>query len=144
VSDQAIVYPTDQVVGALPATGSLDDLRSALRDSGVADDAVTVHRGRGDGGELAPRTEDADGLKERVVRGAQKVLGDEAERLQVLEDRLAEGATLVCVALAADEDDDDARDREKRDIGGVLRAHGAEDVAFYGKYQIEQLDASST
>jgi hypothetical protein len=144
VSDQALVYPTDQVVGALPSTSSLDDLRSALRDTGVADDAVTVHRGPGDSGELAPRTDDADGIKERMVRGAQKVLGDESERLQVLEDRLAEGATLVCVALAADEDDDDGREREKRDIGAALRAHGADDIAFYGKYQIEQLDNSAT
>jgi hypothetical protein len=144
VTEQNLVYPTDQVVGALPATRSLDDLREALRDAGVTDDAVTVHRGPGDSGELAPQTDDGEGVKEKVTRTAQKVLGDESERLQVLEDRLREGATLVCVQLASDEDDDDGREREKRDLGATLRAHGAEDIAFYGKYQIEQLDASAT
>ncbi|MEX0835893.1 MAG: hypothetical protein WD010_07365, partial [Nitriliruptor sp.] len=113
-----------------------------LRDAGVADEAVSVHRG-GDG-DLAPRADDGEGVKETVVRAAQKVLGDEAERMRVLEDRLGEGATIVCVQLAADEDDDDAREREKAELGQVLRSHGADDVAFYGKYQIEQLDSSAT
>jgi hypothetical protein len=140
VSDDTFVYPTDQVVGALPAGRSVDQLRDALREAGVADEAVTVHSSRD--ADLSPKADDGEGVKQTVVRAAQKVLGDESERLQVLEDRLAEGATLVCVHLAAD--DDDARDAEKRRIGGVLRDHGAEDVAFYGRYQIEQLDASAT
>ncbi|MEX1179093.1 MAG: hypothetical protein WEB09_11595 [Nitriliruptor sp.] len=141
MSDETFVYPTDQVVGAVPAGHDTDELRSALAAAGVPEDAITVHS-RSDGQDLAPRTGDADGAKQTVVRAAQKVLGDESERMQVLEDRLAEGATLVCVRLAAD--DDDAREQEKRDLGAVLRRHGAEDVAFYGKYQIEQLDTSAT
>ncbi len=142
MTDATFVYPTDQVVGALPADRDLDELRSALRDAGVADGAVSVHRA--DDGDLAPRTGDGDGVKQTVVRAAQKVLGDEAERMRVLEDRLGEGATIVCVQLAAAEDEEDAREREKVELGQVLRSHGADDVAFYGKYQIQQLDSSAT
>lgn len=137
-----LVYPTDQVVGALPEGGDLDGLRAALRDAGVDDGQVAVHRD-GDA-DLEPDPAGADGVIKTVAQAAQQVLGDEAERLRVLEDRLAEGATLVCIHLAADEDEEDARDEEKRRIGAVLRDHGARDVAFYGKYQIQQLDASAT
>lgn len=143
MSDNTFVYPTDQVVGAIPVGRSTDDAVAALRDAGASDDAVTVHR-REDGDDLAPRIGAADGVKETVVHTAQKVLGDEAERLHVLEERLDEGATLVCVRLASDPDDEDGRAEEKRTLGRALRDSGAQDVAFYGRYQIQQLDASST
>jgi hypothetical protein len=79
----------------------------------------------------------------KVVRTAQKVLGDEAERMHVLDDALEAGHHVVGVHVD-DTDDDEARDVEKNRIAGLLRQHGARDVAYYGQFQIEQLDASAT
>jgi hypothetical protein len=67
-----------------------------------------VLRGAGDA-DLAPDPEEGGALT-RVVRTAQKVLGDEAERLNVLDEALEAGAVVVGVQVASDEDDEDARD----------------------------------
>ncbi len=140
--DQHLTYPTDSVVGVLDDPDGLDGLLDALRDAGASDDRIRVFQGAEDA-DLRPDPSE-DGVVSRVVRTAQKVLGDEAERLHVLDDALEAGAAVVCVQVASDGDDDDARDQELADLGRALRGAGARDIAFYGEYQIQQLDAAGT
>jgi hypothetical protein len=140
--DDKLTYPTDQVVGVLDDPGALDGLLEDLRGAGASDDRTTVLRGAGDA-DLAPDP-DEGGAITRVVRTAQKVLGDEAERLNVLDEALERGAVVVGVKVASDDDDEDARDRELQQLAAAFRGAGARDIAFYGEYQIQQLDAAGT
>jgi hypothetical protein len=142
VSDDHLTYPTDQVVGVLDDPSGLDDLLTGLRDAGASDGRTTVLRGAGDA-DLAPDAGEG-GPVTRIVQAAQKVLGDEAERLQILDEALEAGAAVVGVQVASDDDDEDARDRELSSLAAAFRAAGARDVAFYGEYQIQQLDAAGT
>jgi hypothetical protein len=140
--DSKLEYPTDQVVGVLDDPDRLDQLLSDLRDAGAGEDRITVLRG-GDEADLAPDPSEG-GAVTKVVRTAQKVLGDEAERLNVLDDALEAGAVVVGVRVAASDDDEDARNAELSELASAFRGVGARDIAFYGEYQIQQLDAAGT
>jgi membrane-associated protease RseP (regulator of RpoE activity) len=102
---------------------------------------VDVIRGGPGEGDLRPDVGEGGPIK-AIVRTAQKVLGDEDERLHVLDDALEAGHHVVTVRLTGE--DDDERDAAKAALGAAMRDHGAHDVAFYGKYQIQQLDAGAT
>jgi hypothetical protein len=140
--DDALTYPTDQVVGVLDDPAALDALLDRLDEADVSADRTTVLRGAGDA-DLAPDPGEG-GPVTRIVRTAQKVLGDEAERLHVLDEALEAGAVVVGVQVATAADDEDARDRELADLAAAFRSVGAHDIAFYGEYQIQQLDAAGT
>ncbi|WP_052668252.1 hypothetical protein [Nitriliruptor alkaliphilus] len=140
--DDALTYPTDQVVGVLDDPSALDGLLDRLGRADVSADRTTVLRGAGDA-DLAPDPSEG-GPVTRIVRAAQKVLGDEAERLNVLDEALEAGGVVVGVEVATPDDDEDARDRELADLAAAFRSSGARDVAFYGEYQIQQLDAAGT
>jgi hypothetical protein len=142
MNDDRLTYPTDEVVGVLDDPAALDDLLARLREAGASDERTTVLRGSEDA-DLAPDPSEG-GPVTRVVRTAQKVLGDESERLHVLEEALAAGGVVVGVRVASDEDDEDGRDRELAELADAFRAVGARDIAFYGEYQIQQLDAAGT
>jgi hypothetical protein len=139
--DQAFVYPTDQVVGIVPDAAHVDEVVAALREAGASEDDVDVIRGGPGEGDLRPDVGEGGPIK-AIVRTAQKVLGDEDERLHVLDDALEAGHHVVTVRLTGE--DDDERDAAKAALGAAMRDHGAHDVAFYGKYQIQQLDAGAT
>lgn len=140
--DDKLAYPTDQVVGVLDDPDALDGLVGDLQDAGVTEDRTTVLRGAGDA-DLAPDPSEGS-VATRVVRTAQKVLGDEAERMNVLDDALEAGAVVVAVKVASDEDDEEGRDAELAQLAAAFRGAGARDIAFYGEYQIQQLDAAGT
>lgn len=139
--DQAFVYPSDQVVGVVPDAAHVDEVVEALRAAGASEADISVVRGGPGEGDLRPDVGEG-GPVNAVVRTVQKVLGDEDERLHVLDDALEAGHHVVAVHLTGD--DDDERDAQKAALGAALRDHGAHDVAFYGKYQIQQLDAGAT
>lgn len=136
-------YPTDQIVGVVPDRADLEGVVTSLRDAGVDDARIHVLRTAAEGDDLAPDPGEVDGPIASLVQRVQKILGDEAERLENLEQALANGHDVVAVALATD-DQDDTEEDQKRDIGAVLRGAGARDVAYYGSFQIEQLDAGGT
>lgn len=142
MSQETLRYPTDQVVGVVPDRADLASVVDALHDADVGDERISVLRGTVDDADLAPSPGDGEGPVNSLVRVVQKALGDESARLQQLEEALERGHDVVSVALA--DGDDDAREADKRRIGAALRGCGVRDVAFYGRMQIEQLDAGST
>ncbi|MFA9443984.1 hypothetical protein [Egicoccus sp. AB-alg6-2] len=134
MSEDMLVYPTEKVVGVLDDRSAVDDLRQSLSEAGATDVEVLT----GDTGEeqLDPKGEEHGALG-KAMRTVQKALGDEAERLENLNDELGQGNAVVQAGLSAE--DDDAREDEKRTIAGVMRRHGVRSIAFYGKNQIEEL-----
>ncbi|MEX2504436.1 MAG: hypothetical protein WD378_06275 [Egicoccus sp.] len=134
MSEDMLVYPTEKVVGILDDPAAADDLRSALSETGATE--VEVLSGASGGEQLDPGG-DEHGKLGKAMRTVQKALGDEAERLENLNTALEQGHLVVQAGLSAS--DDDARDREKRQIAGVMREHGVRSIAFYGKNQIEEL-----
>ena len=136
MNDELLTEPTEKVVGVAPDRSTLDAVREALSSTGVADDRIEVLSGSSAHEELDPDAGE-DGPLASVVRLVQKALGDEAVRLDKLNDAVEAGAYVVQVDLAGE--DDDAREADKRAIGHALVDAGANDVAFYGRWQIEEL-----
>lgn len=134
MTEDMLVYPTEKVVGVLDDAGAVDGLRRALEQAGAAD--VEVLAGEAGEQRLDPKGAEHGALA-TAVRTVQKVLGDEAERLENLNDELERGNLVVQAGLSAEADD--AREQEKQRIGGVMREHGARSIAFYGKHQIQEL-----
>lgn len=133
-------YPTDQVVGIVPDRADTTAAVEALREAGVDDARIHVLRGPAD--DLAPDPQGSEGPLRSLVQTVQKALGDEAARLEQLEEALALGHDVVAVEVP--DVDDDAEDAAKRRIADALQGCGARDVAFYGEYQIQQLSAGGT
>lgn len=142
MSTQNLRYPTDQVVGIVPSSADLPATVTALRDADVPDQHIHVLRSSDAHADVAPDAGDAHGAIASLVQTVQKALGDEVARLEQLEAALDAGHDVVSVELA--EGSEDARSEEKGRIAAALHGHGARDVAFYGRYQIQQLDAGGT
>lgn len=134
MSEDMLVYPTEKVVGILDDPQAVDGLRSGLSEAGATD--VEVLSGASGEEQLDPKGEEHGALG-RAMRTVQKALGDEAERLENLNDELERGNLVVQAGLSAS--DDEGRDREKQQIAAVMREHGVRSIAFYGKNQIEEL-----
>jgi hypothetical protein len=132
-----LVYPTNRVVGIAPDRSTLEAAEAALDASGVDAQRIEVWCG-----ESASQAIDADGDEggalRNVLRTVQKAFGEEALRLEQLEEAVDAGQYVVTVQLPEDLDDD-ARDEEKRAVGNALHDAGAAKVAFYGPNSIEEL-----
>jgi hypothetical protein len=136
MTEDMLVYPTEKVVGVVDDRGRLEALVGALHEAGVADGEVEVLSGHAGEERLDP-SGDEHGPLQKAMRTVQKALGDESERLEKLNAELEAGNHVVQVGLSAD--DDDAREEEKQRVGRILRDQGAREVAFYGEYQIEEI-----
>jgi hypothetical protein len=136
MSEDMLVYPTEKVVGVVDDHQRLEGLLSSLSDAGVADGQIEVLSGESGAEKLDPTGEE-HGAFQRALRTVQKALGDESERLEALNAELEAGNYVIQVGLS--EEDDDPREAEKQRIGDVLSSGGARDVAFYGEYQIEEI-----
>jgi hypothetical protein len=136
VSDM-LVYPMEKVVGIAPDDATLDAVGEALSASGVDDDRVEVLSGREGEQRLDPKGEERGKLA-TALRTVQKALGEEAVRMEKLNDAVEAGQYVVQVEMP-DLDDDEAYEAEKRSVGNALHDGGATDVAFYGKLAIEEL-----
>ena len=80
---------------------------------------------------------DADGVFASLVRTVRTALGEEATRLEGLNEAIEQGRFVVQGELP--DVDDAAREAEKRAIGNALHDAGVEHVAFYGRLTIEEL-----
>jgi hypothetical protein len=136
MSEDMLVYPTEKVVGVVDDRDHLEGLLSALSDAGVASGEVEVLSGESGERRLDPTGEE-HGPLQKAMRTVQKALGDESERLEALNAEIEAGNYVIQVGLAAE--DDDEREQEKQRVGRVLKDQRARDVAFYGEYQIEEI-----
>lgn len=134
-----LTYPTGKVVGVLPDRGIVDAACHALEASGVGRGRIEVFggpnarddaEGTGDDGE-------GDGAIASVVRTVRTALGEEATRLQQLNEAIDDGQYIVEVELP--DKGDDTHDEEKRAVGNALHDAGASHVAFYGRLAVEEL-----
>jgi hypothetical protein len=136
MNDQMLVYPTDKVVAVAPDRGIVQAAHTALQAAGVDDERVEIL-----GGEKArdgESTEDDDrGFLASVIRTVRTGFGEEATRLQQLNEAIDAGQYVVQVELPGE--DGDTRDDEKRAIGNALHDAGASHVAYYGRLAIEEL-----
>jgi hypothetical protein len=142
VSDEdLLIYPTEKVVGVIADREQLDAVHAALDERGVGQDRIEVLCGD-QGQERLDPDADQQGAFGKMIRTVQKALGDEAIRLEKLNQALEAGHYVIKVGLS-EEEDDDAREQEKQSIGAALRGVGATKVAFYGQYQIEELQVGA-
>lgn len=136
MSDDMLVYPTDKVVGIVDDRAQVEAIREALASAGVGDERIEVLCGDA-GSERIDAEGEERGVIASAIRTVQKALGEEATRIEKLNDAVDAGSYVLQVGLR--DADDDAQAAEKREIGRILHDGGAREVAFYGKWAIEEL-----
>jgi hypothetical protein len=134
VKQERLVYPTERLVGIANDRDVVQSALDGLREADVADERVEILTSESTEFQESP---DDDSLTDRVVHVLKTALGDETERLEALQNALEAGRLVVQVRLT--EDDDDDREEAKRRLGRLLADRGLEGVAFYGKWQIEEI-----
>jgi hypothetical protein len=134
VKQERLVYPTERLVGVVDGPAQVDGVIDALHDADVPDERIEVLSSESTDHQIDPSDH---GWAKRAKHVLTTALGDETERLEALQDALEAGRYVIQVELAADDDED--RDAEKKALGRVLSSNGAGGVAFYGKWQIEEI-----
>lgn len=134
MKQERLVYPTERLVGIADDRRTVEAVVDALSEAGVEDDRVEILTSGA--GELTGTRED-DSLMHRVTHVLKTALGDETERLEALQNGLEAGRIVVQVRLT--EDDDDDREAAKWRLGRMLAEQGLDGVAFYGRWQIEEI-----
>ncbi len=131
-----IPYPSERVVGTIADPANARAAIEALLREGFQQSDIDILRGEDDLHRLDP-TGAEHGFLARFQRTLIRTLGPTAEfkHLSRHADDLRAGRFVIMVL---------AKEREKRNLAAdILNAHGAEFVAFYGKWAWQSLDASS-
>ena len=136
MSDEMLVYPTDKVVGIVDERERVDALRDALSEANVPGDRVEVLCGES-GSKRIDADGDEGGVFASAIRTVQKALGEEARRLEKLNDAVDAGRYVIQVAVV--DGDDEAQEQDKQRIGRILHEGGAHEVAFYGSWAVEEI-----
>ena len=134
MKQERLSYPTERLVGIADDRSQVEQVLEALGEHDVDDERIEVLTSEST--EFQESAED-DNLAERAVHVLKTALGDETERLESLKQALDAGRLVVQVRLT--EDDDEDRDDAKRRLGRLMADHGLDGVAFYGKWQIEEI-----
>lgn len=129
-----LVYPTERLVGIADGRPQVERVVDALRDAGVDDERIEVLTSESTPFLNEPTSDDP--LAERVTHVLKSALGEETERLEALKDALDAGRVVVQVRLT--EAPDDRRDVKRR-LGRLMADQGLDGVAFYGRWQIEEI-----
>ena len=136
MADEQLAYPTERVVGIVADRVDLAAINEQLRAAEVERDRIEVlcsaEANQGAGPEV-----EGDGPLGPSIRAVRTLLGDEAGRLQHLNEAIEAGSYVIQIALPPG--DDDEREAAKQRIGQALIAAGASSVAFYGRWQVEEL-----
>ena len=133
MKQERLVYPTERLVGIANDRDVVQSALNGLREADVADERIEILTSESTEFQESP---DDDSLADRVVHVLKTALGDETERLEALQNALEAGRFVVQVRLTEDDDD---REEAKRRLGRLLADRGLEGVAFYGKWQIEEI-----
>lgn len=133
MKQERLVYPTERLVGIANDREVAQSALDALREEGVDDERIEVLTSESTDYQQWPH----DRLADRVVHVLKTALGDETERLEALQKALEADRLVVQVRLPDDADED--REEAKHRLGRVLADRGLEGVAFYGKWQIEEI-----
>jgi hypothetical protein len=136
VDEQLEEYPKERVVGIALDTDTVDAAREATRDL----DGVTLEV-------LEPEqhdevTTEPDDTGDSFVTKLRTLFGDEAPRLSRLSEALSRGHYVVLADLPDRDDDEDAHDAAKRQAGNALVGAGLGEVAYYGRWAIEEFQIS--
>jgi hypothetical protein len=134
VQQERLVYPSERVVGVVDGPDTVDGVIDALKDADVGEDDIEVVSAGSDDHQVDPSQHSWAKRAKHVLTSA---LGEETERLEALQDALEAGRYIVQVQLPSQ--DDDEREADKKRLGRVLSSNGAGGVAFYGKWQIEEI-----
>lgn len=132
MKQERLVYPTERLVGIANDREVAESALDALREEGVDDERIEILTAESTEFQQWPD----DRLAARVVHVLKTALGDETERLEALQKALEADRLVVQVRL---DDGHEDRQEAKRRLGRVLADHGLEGVAFYGKWQIEEI-----
>lgn len=136
MSEDMLVYPTDKVVGIFEERERVDALRDALGEANIGSDRIEVLCGES-GSERIDADGDEGGIFASAIRTVQKALGEEATRLEKLNDAVDAGKYVVQVAVV--DGDNEEQQQDKRRIGQLLHEGGAREVAFYGSWAVEEI-----
>jgi hypothetical protein len=134
VKQERLVYPTERLVGVVDGPDAVDGVVDALQEANVGEEDIEVVGAESDEHQIDPSDH---GWAKRAKHVLTTALGDETERLEALQDALEAGRYIVQVRLPSE--DDDQREDDKKRLGRVLSGAGAQHVAFYGKWQIEEI-----
>jgi hypothetical protein len=121
-------YPTDKLVAIIDAMPDAEQARRELLAAGFAPDAIAVQRGRQAAGRTLHYT-DLDPFPQ--LAHLLHVHSLEHEQAVVYEQALGRGLSVIAVYAPR------AKDRER--ALGILEAHNAHSINFYGKWTIETL-----
>jgi hypothetical protein len=121
-------YPTDKLVAIIDAMPDAEYARYELLAAGFASDAIAVQHGRDAAGHTLHYT-DLDPFPHlaRLLH----VHSLEHEQAVVFEQALGRGQSVIMVYAPR------AKDRER--ALGIIEAHNAHSINFYGKWTIETL-----
>lgn len=134
MTQDRLTYPTERLVGIADDRATVQSTLDALGEDGVADERIEVLTSEST---EFQESSDGDSLAGRVVHVLKTALGDETERLEGLKQALDAGRFVVQVRLT--EDDDGDREAAKQRLGRLLSERGLRGVAFYGTWQIEEI-----
>ncbi len=133
-------YPSNRLVAVLPRSEQVEEAVAGLRAAGIDDERIVVRCCEAEAGRFDPTNDEVSGLT-GLVRVVQRVLGDETEKLQRLDDALAAGHYVLEIEP---ELDGDATHADLHELGSLLTDAGAREVSYYGEWAIEDFDPPVT
>jgi hypothetical protein len=122
--------PRKRVTAVFASPDDLPDVERELHDAGFADDEIEVFVGR-EGAEKFDVTGEHHGPVVSMLRKLQLATADEENLYKEFDEIVREGGAAIDVLTG----DDDER---KRRAARILKDHHAHDVAYWGRWVIEQ------
>lgn len=128
---RSIGYPTNRLLAVIDDPAIAASALAALRASGIASHDLDVLRGE-EGADRVDGTGEVSGWLGRLRRAFDFTLMDQLVDFAAYERALRDGRAVIMVHVHGD--------APKRSAHGVLKAHGAHFINYYGRFATEELD----